>query len=73
MASREGYPEEVVSDCGSVFTSDRFVRYLGTVGSKHVRVTVDTLPPSGLGIGGTSEQGGEDGIADCEAGEGGVE
>ena len=39
LASREGYPEEVVSDCGSVFMSDQFARYLRSVGIKHVRVT----------------------------------
>ena len=39
LASREGYPEEVVSDCGSVFMSDRFARYLRSVGIRHVRAT----------------------------------
>ena len=39
LSSREGYPEEVVSDCGSVFTSDRFAHYLKSVGIRHVRAT----------------------------------
>ena len=39
LASREGYPEEVVSDCGSAFTSDHFAHYLRSVGIKHIPVT----------------------------------
>ena len=39
LASREGYPEEVVSDCGSAFTSDRFTAYMRSVGVRHITVT----------------------------------
>lgn len=39
LACREGYPKEIVSDCGSAFTSDRFTSYLRNVGVSHIKVS----------------------------------
>ena len=39
IAAREGYPEELVSDNGTAFTSREFTEYLKEVGVKHIRVT----------------------------------
>ena len=39
MAAREGYPEELVSDNGTAFTSHEFTDYLSKMGVKHIRVT----------------------------------
>ena len=39
LACREGYPKEIVSDCGSAFTSDRFASYLQNVGVAHIKVS----------------------------------
>lgn len=47
VASREGYPREVVSDNGTHFTSSHFRNYLREVGVQHVRVT--PYHPAGSG------------------------
>ncbi|XP_043209897.1 uncharacterized protein K02A2.6-like [Amphibalanus amphitrite] len=39
VASREGYPLQVVSDNGTAFVSAEFTAYLRRVGVQHVRVT----------------------------------
>ena len=39
LACREGYPKEIVSDCGSAFTSERFASYLRSVGVTHIKVS----------------------------------
>ena len=39
LACREGYPKEIVSDCGSAFTSERFTTYLRNIGVTHVKVS----------------------------------
>ena len=39
VAAREGYPEELVSDNGTAFTSREFSEYLSEVGIRHIRVT----------------------------------
>ena len=48
LACREGYPREVVSDCGSAFTSDRFASYLRSVGVSHVLISPYHPQSSGL-------------------------
>ena len=48
LASREGYPKEVVSDCGSAFTSERFASYLRSAGVKHVLISPYHPQSSGL-------------------------
>ena len=47
IASREGYPREVVSDNGTHFTSFHFRSYLREAGVQHVRVT--PYHPAGSG------------------------
>lgn len=47
LASREGYPRELVSDNGTHFTSDAFREYLRSVGTRHIRVT--PYHPAGAG------------------------
>ena len=47
IASREGYPREVVSDNGTHFTSSPFRNYLRDVGVQHIRVT--PYHPAGSG------------------------
>ena len=47
LASREGYPREVVSDNGTHFTSAAFGEYLRSVGARHIRVT--PYHPAGSG------------------------
>ena len=39
LACREGYPREIVSDCGSAFVSERFASYLQSVGVAHIKVS----------------------------------
>ena len=47
LASREGYPRELVSDNGTHFTSAAFGEYLRNVGTRHIRVT--PYHPAGSG------------------------
>ena len=47
LASREGYPKELVSDNGTHFTSAAFADYLRSVGTRHIRVT--PYHPAGSG------------------------
>ena len=47
VASREGYPREVVSDNGTHFTSSHFRSYLRDAGVRHIRVT--PYHPAGSG------------------------
>ena len=47
VASREGFPKQVVTDNGTHFTSDKFASYLQSVGIDHIRIS--PYHPAGSG------------------------